>query len=159
MLVRQAKDRMLGCTPVTIASKSVKERRCRQSLLRPKPHVREYADAEKLLWPQWRCGDKYPELANKRDAGVEAVAKTRMMPRGRRSTVALYPTPNDGQIHTPYVAGNVYMSPATEPISPFRSDRWPFVADGAGKLSEKVISDWKAQLEADPVHRQHQLPS
>src|SRR5207253_4015190 len=62
------------------------------------------------------------------------------------------PTPNDGQIHTLHVAGNVYMLTGDgSNIAVQVGPQGAFVVDaGAGKLSDKVI-EAIAKISSKPI--------
>jgi cyclase len=121
------------------------------------PYVREYAEKNNvpLLGAFGGRETMYPEFlsAVKDNAAAEAGAKAKMVPSGaQQSSRAPDPTPNDGNIHVLKVAGNVYMLAGDGAnIAVQVGPQGALVVDtGAGKLSDKVISEI-AKLSPKPI--------
>src|SRR5438105_5546874 len=108
------------------------------------PSLREYADKNKvpLLGALGGAETMYPDFpARVKDAeAAETAAKAKLLPCGsQQASHAKDPTPNDGEIHTLHVAGNVYMLTGDGANIAVQVGRQgAFVVDtGAGRLSEK----------------------
>ena len=121
------------------------------------PYVREFADRRKipLLAALGGAETMYPELANAlRDtAAAESAAKGRMVPSGPPAVSrAPDPTPNDGEVHTMRVSGDVYLLAGDGAnIAVQVGPQGAFVVDtGAGKLADKVIAAI-GKLSARPI--------
>jgi cyclase len=121
------------------------------------PFVREYADKNKvpLLGAFGGRETLYPEFPGsvKDTATTEAAAKAKMLPSGpAENSRAPDPTPTDGDIHVYHVAGNVYLLAGDGAnIAVQVGSQGAMVVDtGAGKLSEKIISEI-AKLSAKPI--------
>ncbi len=121
------------------------------------PSLEEYANKNKvpLLGALGGPETMYPDFVAKvKDtAAADAAAKTKTMPSGPpQASRAKDPTPNDGEIHTLHVAGNVYMLTGDGANIAVQVGRQgAFVVDtGAGKLSERVIEAVR-KISAKPI--------
>jgi len=112
------------------------------------PSLREYSEKHKvpLLAALGGAETMYPEFAArlKDPAAAEAAAKVKLLPAAgpQHTSRAADPTPNDGEIHTLPVAGNIYMLVGDGAnITVQVGDEGPLVVDtGTGKLADKVIA-------------------
>ena len=121
------------------------------------PSLEEYANKNKvpLLGTLGGPETMYPDFVAKvKDtAAADAAAKAKTMPSGApQGSRAKDPTPNDGEIHTLHVAGNVYMLTGDGANIAVQVGRQgAFVVDtGAGRLSEKVIEAVR-KISAKPI--------
>jgi glyoxylase-like metal-dependent hydrolase (beta-lactamase superfamily II) len=121
------------------------------------PYFDEYATKNKvpLLGALGGAETMYPEfLAKVKDAAAaDAAAKAKALPSGPpQVSRAKDPTPNDGDIHTLHVSGNVYMLTGDgSNIAVQVGQQGAFVVDtGAGKLSDKVIEAIR-KLSSKPI--------
>src|SRR5437870_7387458 len=121
------------------------------------PSLQEYANKNNvpLLGALGGPETMYPDFVAKvKDtAAADATARTKVMPSGSpQASGAKDPTPNDGEIHTLHVAGNVYMLTGDGANIAVQAGRQgAFVVDtGAGKLSEKVIEAIR-KISAKPI--------
>src|SRR5205085_7853647 len=111
------------------------------------PSLRDYADKNNvpllgaLGGADTQSPDFYAKVKDKTAADAAAMALIR--PTGPKvGSVAKDPTPNDGEIHTMQVAGNVYLLTGDGTnIAVQTGDQGAFVVDsGTGKMSDKVIA-------------------
>jgi glyoxylase-like metal-dependent hydrolase (beta-lactamase superfamily II) len=121
------------------------------------PYLDEYATKNKvpLLGALGGAETMYPEFLTKvRDAAAaDKAAKAEALPSGpSQVSRAKDPTPNDGEIHTLHVSGNVYMLTGDGGnIAVQVGQQGAFVVDtGAGKLSDKVIEAIR-KLSSKPI--------
>jgi cyclase len=121
------------------------------------PFVREYAEKNRvpllgaLGGPETMSPDFVAKV--KDTAAAEAAAKTKLLVSGaQQASRATDPTPNDGEIHTLHVAGNVYLLTGDGGnIAVQAGPQGAFVVDtGAGKLPEKTIEAIK-KISAKPI--------
>src|SRR5439155_5552403 len=121
------------------------------------PYFDEYATKNKvpLLGALGGAKTIYPEfLAKVKDtAAADSAAKAEALPSGGpQVSRAKDPTPNDGEIHTLHVAGNVYVLTGDGANNAVQvGQHGAFVVDtGAGKLSDKVIEAIR-KLSSKPI--------
>src|SRR5215471_6882648 len=121
------------------------------------PFIREYSAKNKVPLVAAFGGREtmYPEYlaAVKDNSGDEAAVRPKMFPSGpQQSSRVPDPTPNDGNIHTFHVAGNVYMLTGDGAnIAVQVGPQGALVVDtGAGKLPDKVIAEIR-KLSSKPI--------
>ena len=121
------------------------------------PLLQEYANKNKVpvLGALGGAETMYPDfLAKVNDnSAAEDAVKAKLLPFGpQQASHAKDPSPDDGEIHTLHVAGNVYMLTGDGGnIAVQVGPQGAFVVDtGTGKLSEKVI-DAVRKLSAKPI--------